>query len=39
MAWIAKIYNLFWNDLFTLPLPGGGVIGIALDDYMANRKK
>ncbi len=28
MAWIAKIYHLFWSDLFTLA--GGGVIGIAL---------
>ena len=23
-------YNLFWGDLFTIPLPGGGSIGISL---------
>ena len=30
MGIISKIYNLFWGDLFFLPLPGGGSIGISL---------
>ena len=30
MSIISAIYNLFWGDLFTLPLPGGGQIGISL---------
>lgn len=27
---ITAIYNLFWGDIFTLPLPGGGSVGISL---------
>lgn len=27
---VSRIYNFFWGDLFTLPLPGGGSIGISL---------
>ena len=27
---ISKIYNFLWGDLFTIPLPGGGSIGISL---------
>ena len=27
---IKFIYNLFWGDLFKIPLPGGGSIGISL---------
>ena len=30
MEFISNVYNLFWGDLFTLPLPGGGSIGISL---------
>ena len=30
MAIISHICNLFWGDLFFLPLPGGGSIGISL---------
>ena len=30
MELISEIYNLFWGDLFFLPLPGGGSIGISL---------
>ena len=30
MQIISKICNLFWGDLFFLPLPGGGSIGISL---------
>lgn len=27
---ISAIYSLLWGDLFTLPLPGGGSVGISL---------
>lgn len=27
---ISTVYNLLWGDLFTLPLPGGGSVGISL---------
>ena len=30
MQLISQICNLFWGDLFFLPLPGGGSIGISL---------
>ena len=30
MRLITDICNLFWGDLFFLPLPGGGSIGISL---------
>ena len=30
MQIISNIYNLFWGDLFFLPLPGGSSIGISL---------
>ncbi len=30
MHMISFFYNLLWGDLFTLPLPGGGSIGISL---------
>ena len=30
MKIISSIYNLFWGDLFYLPLPGGASIGISL---------
>ena len=30
MELINKIYQLFWGDLFAIPLPGGGSIGISL---------
>ena len=30
MQLISAIYNLLWGDLFTIPLPGGGQIGISL---------
>ena len=30
MSMISAVYNLLWGDLFTLPLPGGGSIGISL---------
>ncbi len=30
MSIISSIYNLLWGDLLTLPLPGGGSIGISL---------
>ena len=30
MSIISAIYNFLWGDLFTLPLPGGGSIGISL---------
>ena len=30
MSLISSICNFFWGDLFTLPLPGGGSIGIPL---------
>ncbi len=30
MSIISAIYNLLWGDLFTIPLPGGGSIGISL---------
>lgn len=30
MGFITAVYNLLWGDLLTLPLPGGGSIGISL---------
>ena len=30
MEFIHDIYNLFWGDLLTIPLPGGKTIGISL---------
>lgn len=27
---VSWIYNIFWGDLFSIPLPGGGRIGISL---------
>lgn len=30
MKFISSIYNLFWGDLFQLPLPGGSSVGISL---------
>ena len=30
MSIISAIYNLLWGDLFTIPLPGGGSIGISM---------
>lgn len=30
MNYISSIYNLFWGDLFYLPLPGGSSLGISL---------
>lgn len=30
MEIISTIYNFLWGDLFTIPLPGGGSIGISL---------
>ena len=30
MQIITAIYNLLWGDLFSIPLPGGGSIGISL---------
>ena len=27
---VSKIYNFLWGDLFSIPLPGGGSIGISL---------
>ncbi|MBQ8836693.1 MAG: alanine:cation symporter family protein [Clostridia bacterium] len=30
MQIISSIYNFFWGDLFFIPLPGGGSIGISL---------
>ena len=30
MKLINTVYNLLWDDLFTLPLPGGSSIGISL---------
>ena len=30
MKLISSIYNLFWGDLFHLPLPGGNSVGISL---------
>ena len=30
MRIISAIYSLLWGDLFTIPLPGGGSIGISL---------
>ena len=30
MALISFVYNLFWGDLFYLPLPNGSSIGISL---------
>ena len=30
MKLISAVYNLLWGDLFVLPLPGGGSIGISL---------
>ena len=30
MAIITAVYNLLWGDLITIPLPGGGSIGVSL---------
>ena len=30
MALISFVYNLFWGDLFTIPLPNGNSLGISL---------
>lgn len=30
MNLISTVYNLLWGDLLTLPLPGGGTVGISL---------
>lgn len=30
MRFISSVYNLLWGDLFFIPLPGGGSIGISL---------
>ena len=30
MQIITFIYNLFWGDIFKIPLPGGGEVGISL---------
>lgn len=30
MKLISAIYNFFWGDLFQIPLPGGGVLGVSL---------
>ena len=30
MSIISAVYDLLWGDLFTIPLPGGGHIGISL---------
>ena len=30
MKLVAFLYNLFWGDMFTIPLPGGGSIGISV---------
>ncbi|MBR1972392.1 MAG: alanine:cation symporter family protein [Oscillospiraceae bacterium] len=30
MSLISAVYNLLWGDLFTIPMPGGGSIGISL---------
>lgn len=30
VALIEKIYTLLWGDLFTIPLPGGGSMGLSL---------
>ena len=30
MSIISAVYNLLWGDLFMLPLPGGGQIGVSL---------
>ena len=27
---IEKAYGFLWNDMFTIPLPGGGSVGISL---------
>ena len=27
---ITTVYNFLWGDLFTIPLPGGGSLGISL---------
>ena len=27
---IEKVYSFLWGDLITLPLPGGGTLGISL---------
>ncbi len=27
---IEKVYNFLWGDLITLPLPGGGSVGLSL---------
>lgn len=28
---IEKVYSFLWGDLFQIPLPGGGSVGISLD--------
>ena len=30
MKLITTIYNLLWGDLVTIPLPGGGSLGLSL---------
>ncbi|WP_298035095.1 sodium:alanine symporter family protein [uncultured Dysosmobacter sp.] len=30
IALISQVYRLLWGDLFTLPLPGGGCVGLSL---------
>ena len=30
MAWIKCIYNLLWDDLLVIPLPGGSSLGLSL---------
>ena len=33
---ITTVYNFLWGDLFTIPLPGGGSLGISLLDSSAD---
>ena len=30
MSLITNVYNLFWGDLFRIPLPGGSSVGVSL---------